>query len=175
MQIPYKSITALLVAGAVLIGCSAVNPGGGTSGLNSPLRSPLSPTAIVATPAPTVTTDPTQATITGIIQVRTNAGVVPLRRVNIYLGDVVTDGQGQKTGVTYDQVNSPRSVTDQEGRFIFRNVPPKEYGLILDLVQQAYMLRDPKKDGDFIFAVTAGETKDLGTLVYDQLPLTPTP
>lgn len=166
---------ALLSAGVVLIGCSAVNSGGGTTNLNSPLRSPLAPTAVIATPAPTVTTDPTKATITGIIQVRTDAGMVPLKRVNIYLGDVVTDGQGQKTGVTYDQVNSPRSVTDQEGRFTFRNMPPDEYGLVLDLVQQAFMLRDPVKEGDLIISVAAGDIKDLGTLVYDQLPLTPTP
>jgi len=89
----------------------------------------------------------------------------------IYLANVVTDEQGREMVASYDRSSSPRFDTDSLGRFVFSNVPPGRYGLILDTVVSAYLLHQPNEDIPLLFTINADELEDIGELDYDDLPL----
>jgi hypothetical protein len=89
----------------------------------------------------------------------------------VYLADVITDEQGREMVASYDRSSSHRSDTDSLGRFVFINIPPGRYGLILDTVISAYLLHFPNEDVPLLFTVVADELEDIGELDYDDLPL----
>lgn len=163
---------------ASLLGLAACQPAAGTPAVQSPLRSPISTSAAAraaVNAGPTVTPDASKGNVTGIIKLRVGGNPTPVPGLIVYLGDQVSDGSGNKTGVSFDRVNSMRTITDAEGRFSFRNVLPGEYGLVLDAVRDAYMLKHPTSNEDLLITVEAGRTADFGEMVYEQLPVTPMP
>lgn len=88
----------------------------------------------------------------------------------LYLAEVVKDANGNETAAGYDRANSPRATTQADGSFRFVNVPPGRYSIVMDLVRQAFMLKNPKDQTDLIVDVIAGGTADFGALDFDQLP-----
>ncbi len=158
----------LLNAGALcatlllLAGCAAPapSPASGTP-LASPLNSPLAQQA-----APLPTQDPTLGSAVGKI---TEKGQPMAGRV-LYLAEVVKDANGNETAAGYDRINSPRAEVQADGSFRFVNVPPGRYSIVMDVVRQAFMLKNPKDQSDLIVDVTSGGAADFGTLDYDQLP-----
>ncbi|MBE0410912.1 MAG: hypothetical protein IBX69_14425 [Anaerolineales bacterium] len=89
----------------------------------------------------------------------------------IYLADVIPDDEGIERVASYDRSSSPRSNTDSLGRFVFANIPPGRYGLILDTVISAYLLHFPNEDLPLLFTVEADDLEDIGELDYDNLPM----
>jgi hypothetical protein len=171
-----RALAAMSIAG--LLGLVACQSAGNLPAVQSPLNSPMPTSAARRAPVdagPTVTPDASKGLVTGVIKLRVNGEPTPVPGLIVYLGDQVSDGAGNKTGVSFDRVNSMRSITDEEGRFTFRNVPPGEFGLVLDAVRDAYMLKNPSNNQDLLIKVEAGKTADFGELVYEQLPVTPMP
>lgn len=93
----------------------------------------------------------------------------PVQGAILYLSDVIySDSEDQ--WVSFDRKSSIRTVTNQQGDFIFYNVPPSEYGLVLDTVTSSFLLSVP--DGDeIILNLSPGDVLELGKLNYDDLPV----
>lgn len=127
-----------------------------------------------ATPTPTWV--PGMGRVSGVLQVRSGENAQPVKGALLYLGETVKDSTGEESLVAFDRASSPRTTTDDQGRFVFPNIKPGNYGLFLDTVVRAYLLQNPDSGDGLLFEVSAGKEVDAGTLLYDSLPLiTPKP
>lgn len=129
--------------------------------------------------APTL---PVQATDGPIPEPKSDSGVVtglllidhaPATNAILYLAAVSKDDQGTERIASYDRATSPRAYVDPNGRFVFADIPAGKFGLILDIVIDAYLLHDPDTSDQFLFTVINAETTDLGELNYKELPYSP--
>lgn len=120
---------------------------------------------------PTVTLAPGMGRVSGILQV----GSQPAKNALLYLAETVKDSAGIDSFAAMDRIRSPKAVTDDQGRFVFSNVPPGNYGLILDVITNSYLLMKPGSQEALLIGMTADKQTDLGTLVYDSLPILPEP
>lgn len=118
-----------------------------------------SPTAIPQTPNPNL----------GVVKGSLLLVDQPVGRVILYLAEVVTSASGGRV-VALDRTKSIRATTDEQGNFVFINVPPGVYGLVFDRIIDSYLLLMPAGD-DLIMTITANEQIDLGALNYDDLPI----
>ncbi len=123
--------------------------------------------APTTTPLPTVTPAPDTGVVVGVILYNGE----PVARYTLYLAEVIKDEQGQDSVAALKRISSPRTATNDQGQFVFLNVPPGKYGLVLDLVQSAYLLHDPKSNEQIILTVTANEEVDIGTFDFEDLPI----
>lgn len=139
-------------------------PSSGTP-LASPLNSPLSAAATLI-PRPNVTQDPALGSATGSLLLKGQ----PFAGRILYLAEIVKDANGNETAAGYDRANSPKAIVLEDGSFTFVNVKPGRYSIVLDIVRQAYMLKNPKDQSDLIVDVKAGTPASFGTLDYTDLP-----
>lgn len=110
-----------------------------------------------------------KATITGVLL--TNRGAPsPVAGVILYLAEIVPEAQGTPFLAGFERTTSPRTLTDLAGRFVFADVLPDQYSLVLDWVYQAFLLDHPETGSDFIFEPQPGQVLDLGNLVYETIP-----
>lgn len=121
--------------------------------------------------AATPTLDSSQGIITGVLLLAVDGTPRPVANVPIYLAQALKDVGGIERVASYSPIESPRSVTDSEGRFWFYNIKPGRYGLILDAVIQGFLLSKPGTDESLLVEATAGQITDLGNLSYESLPL----
>jgi hypothetical protein len=126
------------------------------------LTSPLPTPAVIATPS-----KPDRATITGILLAGSDPR--PVAGAILYLARL-HQSDGTPAVASYDRVASPRTQTDASGRFVFVDVAVERYGLVLDRIDLAYLLKNPKDDSDFLFEAKPGRVLDLGSLTYSSLP-----
>jgi len=109
--------------------------------------------------------------VSGILQV----GSHPAKNALLYLAETIKDSAGIDSFAAMDRIRSPKAVADDQGRFVFSNVPPGNYGLILDVITSSYLLMKPDSEEVLLIEVSAEKQVDLGTLLYDSLPLPPQP
>jgi len=112
------------------------------------------------------TQDPSLGTVKGVLLLNGE----PLRDVTLYLGQIITDYQGRELVAGYDRTSLLRGNTNIKGEFTIYNVPVGRYGLILDLVTQAYLLDAPDGTQSILFSVGGSEITDLGVFDYKYLP-----
>lgn len=93
----------------------------------------------------------------------------PVANVTLYLGALVTDAQGRELVAGYDRTSSLRAMTDADGHWKVYNVPEGRYGLILDIVNQAYLLDTPDGTQSVLLGVKNGETTQMGEMDYSEL------
>jgi hypothetical protein len=91
----------------------------------------------------------------------------PVENVSLFLAKLLKDDKGTPRVAAIDRTDSQRTATASDGSFIFSNVPPGNYGIVLDVVLDAYLLPEPDSDNDLIITVSANKVLDLGTLVYN--------
>jgi hypothetical protein len=95
----------------------------------------------------------------------------PAQDLMLYLGEVMVDEKGQEMVASYDRSNSPRAYTNAEGQFVFSDIRPGRYGLILDTVLSSFLLFQPDAEKALLFDVKAGEQTEVGDMNYDELPI----
>jgi hypothetical protein len=134
---------------------------------SSPLSSPL--VGLVVTP-PTPSSKQV-GTVLGVLA--QGAPPRPAQGVILCLGEVIVSEDGTPLMGGLDRASAPCAQTDQNGGFVFTDVPEGRYALFLDLITNAIMLRQPSQGEDLLVDVEGGSIIDVGTLVYDELPSTP--
>ena len=123
---------------------------------------------LIATSGPAPTSSPDSSVILGRL---TEKGK-PVVDATIYLADVRTDESGEYQVAAYSRSSSPRAYTDTDGQFVFANIAPGNYCLVLDNNGNFIILNIPGEEADqaLKFVTEAGEVTDLGTLDYEDLP-----
>jgi len=108
--------------------------------------------------------------VIGVLQVGTTGAARPVNNAILYLSGIIKDSAGKESFATMDRVHSPKALTDDLGHFVFSNVPPGKYGLVLDKVTNSYLLLKPGSQDALFIQVSAGGQADFGILIYDSLP-----
>ncbi len=131
--------------------------------------------SMVATPVvfdiSTLKTTANTGALTGVLILKTDAGLKPVTDIKIALGETLSDDDDIERIVAYDPSAAPVSYTNSTGRFRFENLKPGRYGLILDIVLSSFLLFQEGTPNAILFDITAGEVTDLGRLEYSELPL----
>lgn len=110
-------------------------------------------------------------TVTGILKWDSSLGQEPVSEQILYLGHIVYLADGQPAMGGLNKQTAPVTQSTYAGQFIFEDVPPGQYTLLLDRVVSTFLLNDPNTGGDMIIEVQGGQITDLGELVYYELPL----
>ncbi len=112
------------------------------------------------------------ATVTGyILQDKSNPK--PPAVMLLALARVIIGPDGAPMVARFDRDEAPHTLTDINGRFVFTDIPPGQYAIIVDRISDAFMLKHPDTGDDFIIEVPSGEVVDLGKIVYNTLPGVP--
>jgi len=155
-----KLLPFILLGLLLLTGCKA-QPG------VSPLNSPFQPTA---TPAPTASALPRPAPGTGVV-----GGILkiehtdqPMQGVELYLGQHI--GATPDTPMySMDPSSAPHAITDEQGHFVFKDVPPGRYAIVVWNPFNSFLARDPATGLELIVEVKPDQVYEVGTL-FEPLP-----
>lgn len=128
------------------------------------------PTPVVYDVSSLKTTAETGA-LTGVLLLKTQDGVEPVTDIKMAVGEVLVDDEGNERMVGYEPSVAPVSYTDSTGRFVFEDLKPGRYGLIVDIVLSSFLLFEEGTPNALLFDVKAGEVTDLGNLEYTDLPI----
>jgi hypothetical protein len=134
---------------------------------------PLGSGSLTSTPVPT--SDPSKATIQGTIIVDMNGKTIPIKDTNLFLSPILKDKNGIERVAQFDRSQCPFTQSDDQGSFVFTNVPEGRYALILDKVVQSFLMTETTSDYSLTITAKAGQVTDLKTLHYHSLPVTPDP
>jgi len=85
----------------------------------------------------------------------------------LYLAETIVDTNGNESFVAMDRINSPRTTADENGLFVFSNVPEGHYGLILDTIHNSYFLHYPESNEQVLVSVVDSSSVEIGELVFD--------
>lgn len=104
------------------------------------------------------------ATVGGVlIEEILDHGFVPLMPRELTLGSIVTTTEGEPAFLSTGSA-APKAELFQTGVFVFRDIEPGSYGLIVDVGHIKFPVETP--EGDLlIFELEAGEVLDLGQVI----------
>lgn len=141
----------------------------------SPLTAPNSvlPTPTSQTTPDILSRNPADGTgaLVGVLLLWSDGELQPVADVKLALGEILRDDNGEERMVGYDASTAPTTITGPDGRFIFQDVPPGRYGLILDIVMSSFLLFDESSGEAMLIDIPADEVVDLGNLEYTSLPI----
>ncbi len=167
-------LATLVLSVALVGGCqTGRQPASEQTGSLSPLPTPgaetgsPSPGSLLQIPTPAGDL----AVVTGIIL--RGSPAQPVQQAILYLGQIQVSESGTPVVTSLNKQTAPRSTVDATGRFVFADVPPGDYALVLDLISSTVVLRNPTGGGDLIVKAQAGKVTDLGSLTYPDLPSLP--
>ncbi len=126
----------------------------------------------VQTPTPTPTSVVRgKNTVSGAIFFVKNNEEHPYAGAILYLAETIVDSKGNESFIAMDRINSPRTIADANGKFVFVDVPEGNYGLVLDTIRDSYFLHYPETNDPILVSVHNNSSVDLGELVFDNLPI----
>lgn len=109
--------------------------------------------------------DAGRATIGGVlVQEFVDEGFVPLMPVELRLGTIVETTEGEAAFLRTNS-NAPSAQLFPTGIFVFRNVEPGTYGLVVDVGYTEFAIREENGEDLFMFTVEPGEVRDLGQVI----------
>jgi hypothetical protein len=152
-----KQYFIFVLTAVLLSSCS----GQSITSILSPTEPPVEVSSQILNP------DKNYGIITGVLLFNNNGQKVTKENVPLFLAEILADENGVPRVASINRTGSPRTATDSKGQFIFSEVPPGNYGIVLDIVVKAYLLPKPDTEEDLIISVSAGEVIDLGTLAYN--------
>ena len=147
-------LSVLLIA--LLAGCG-----------NAPTQPPPQPINRPAVPTPSTGMSVVAGQVVGI------GSTAPIKKTPIYLAQVHWDDQHKNAAYALDISRSPATTTDQNGFFVFSDLPPNEYTLIVgDFYGRNDVVRE-KNGNARIFQPEAGKTLDVDVVQVNPLVETP--
>lgn len=162
-----KQLVLALVSASLLAACAIGGPelAAPTHPATSIATAQSNASSSVPTPDPTLT-----GSIRGRLLYDDGSTIEPVKDRILYLAEVITDASGTERIASLNRTSSPRTTLDADGNFSFSGVAPGRYGLVMDLVVQAFILLEPSQEEALLFDVEAGGRVDLGELIYTSLP-----
>lgn len=122
--------------------------------------------AAPAAAVPTPSSDQV-GTVTGkLLNSNNQSAAKPMAKAPIYLGTILKSQTGTEGLVQLVKESAPKAVVDAQGNFVFTNVPPGRYGLMLDTPRGAILLNKPVTGESMVADVKGGQTFDFGELQY---------
>lgn len=112
-----------------------------------------------------ITPDPNLASVKGTLLYNGK----PVSGTLLYLSEIIYGSNGKKW-VRFNRLSNNRTSTDKQGNFIFYNIPPGEYGLVLDTIVNSYLLSRPS-GSEIVIELEKGDQINLGVLDYADLPI----
>lgn len=88
--------------------------------------------------------------------------------MDIYLAGLLSSTEGEKVLAVLDVRSDPWAFSDEKGSFLFVDVPPDTYGLVIVCPTGSFLLREPDTGEDLLIMAEAGAVIDLGTLYISQ-------
>ena len=106
--------------------------------------------------------------VTGKIMNRRNQGELkPMSAAPLYLASILKSDNGAEGLVQLVKETAPKATVDDQGNFVFTNVPPGRYGLMVDTPRGPLLLNKPVTGENMVAEVIGGRTLDLGELQYE--------
>jgi len=123
------------------------------------------PTAMPRRDLPTP--QPGKGHVVGTLFRRRQSGAIePLSSRKLYLGKVLTTRSGESSGIAgVDEKQAPFAITDSKGGFVFENLEPGQYALVIKHPLYLILAHDILQDEDIVVDVKAGTTTDVGVLL----------
>lgn len=88
---------------------------------------------------------------------------IPYEGLRVYLGILLIADDGKSTLARVDPMNAPQAITDVNGRFVFQDIEPTNYILVLQVPPNNLMkLNDPVTGKDMLIEAKSGEITDIG-------------
>jgi len=81
----------------------------------------------------------------------------------LYLGEIRSLDSGQPV-VRLERATAPYAIPAQNGGFLFQDVRPGRYGLVLYTPEFSFLVDDPDGTGSLIFDVLPDQVLDLGQI-----------
>ena len=102
-------------------------------------------------------------------QVVGSGSTAPIKKTPIYLAQIHWDAQHKNAAYALDISRSPATTTDQNGFFVFSDLPPNEYALIVgDFYGRNDVVRESNGNAR-IFQPMAGKTLDVEVVQVNPL------
>jgi len=148
-------------------GATGAYPGPGATGAYpAPGNEPPAPTVSME---PIIVPQPASGEVgitTGTLYRIDGENRIPITNATLYLGALLQTAEGVDAMVQMDRNVAPKTITNGLGQFLFLDLPPGRYGLMLDAIEGALLLNQPDDGTDLIIEVTGGQVNDLGELAY---------
>ncbi len=109
---------------------------------------------------------PTPSASSGIVtgQALSAGGNTPITGTPVYLAQIHWDSDHKSAAYVLNMSQSPATLTDQNGFFVFTTVPPNEYALIVgDYDGNSDVVRESNGNAR-IYQIEAGKTFDTGRI-----------
>jgi hypothetical protein len=128
-----------------------------------PSNNPVSaPPSVSSFPSVIPTPLETKGTIIG--QLKNNIPSTSLEGLSLYLGTLLPLSPGPDYLINLDLKNAPSTQIREDGKFIFSNVTPGQYALVLWTPRDSPFVQDPNNpEKELIVNVEPGKIIDIGT------------
>lgn len=156
-----KSLLLWLLLSITMLSCQSHKENSSLQSLSEQgLSEPLATAETVLQPAPGT------SIVTGMLKVEhTNQ---PMVGVELYLASHI--GADESTPMySLEPDSSPHTTVQDDGRFIFKDVPPGRYAIVVWNPFNSFLARDPVTGSELVIDVQADQVYDVGTL-FEPLP-----
>lgn len=138
----------------------------------SPAQSPsdqiAGPTASAIPTLPIGTPSPDKGIVTGVLLRKMPDGSVQSVGTRLFLAKLLTNQQGRIVPLAgLLESEAPFAFPDQRGQFVFNDVEPATYALVIRAPVFAMLARDMATGEDVVVKVVAGQVIDLGTITVE--------
>lgn len=157
-----KFLAVFMILFLLLAGCSSAEPQPVQEG------SPTQPAVESATTIPEPPAE--KAVLVGSLVQKGIDGAPdkPYENLRLFLGILLVADDGKSTLARVDALKAPQAITDAEGNFVFSDLVPDRYVLVLQVPPNNLIkLNNPETGLDMIIDVEGGKITDIGPQYHD--------